>query len=246
MALAGEQEPLPVNGFGPAEVSLPTGATGLAPVVIATHGNYDTPEWTCRVWRQITGAKSFVLCPRGIPRKDSPSPSNLVYEYRSNRELEREINAGLAALKERWPEHLRAESLETGPMTYAGFSQGAIMGVEIVLRNPGKFPTVVLIEGGFDQWGRGPAQKFVAGGGQRLLLACGQWNCEHAGSRLVTQLKGAGAQARMIVARGAGHTYGGPVAELIEDAFPWLAEVESAPRTQSVLDETGRPGAGAK
>src|SRR5262245_33853722 len=44
---------LPVEGHGAAVVSLPRGARDKRPVVIATHGNYDRPEWQCEVWREI-------------------------------------------------------------------------------------------------------------------------------------------------------------------------------------------------
>src|SRR5689334_2604590 len=64
---------LPVEGHGAAVVSLPLGARDKRPVVIATHGNYDRPEWQCEVWREIVGDAAFVLCPRGSMRPDSPS-----------------------------------------------------------------------------------------------------------------------------------------------------------------------------
>src|SRR6185369_8025401 len=85
---------LPVEGYGAAVVSLPLGARGKRPVLIATHGNYDRPEWQCQVWREIIADQAFILCPRGVTRPDSPSADDIRFTYASNQSLERELDAG--------------------------------------------------------------------------------------------------------------------------------------------------------
>src|SRR5262249_47960025 len=90
---------LPVAGYPDAVVSLPRGAESPRPIVVATHGNYDTPEWQCKTWREIVGDRAFILCPRGIARPDSPAPDDIRFTYSNNQELERELSAGLAALQ---------------------------------------------------------------------------------------------------------------------------------------------------
>src|SRR5262249_55456731 len=66
---------LPVQGFGEATVSVPLGATEARPLLIALHGNFDRPEWQCGTWRGITHGYPFIVCPRGVPRSDSPADS---------------------------------------------------------------------------------------------------------------------------------------------------------------------------
>src|SRR5205823_5127523 len=63
---------LAVPGFSNAIVSVPIGTKRPMPLLLATHGNYDRPEWQCETWRQIIGDAGFVLCPRGVRRPDSP------------------------------------------------------------------------------------------------------------------------------------------------------------------------------
>lgn len=58
---------LPIATFGDAVVSVPVGATRAQPVVVAVLGIGDTPEEQCTAWRDIVGARAFVLCPRGAP-----------------------------------------------------------------------------------------------------------------------------------------------------------------------------------
>src|SRR5262245_25066217 len=62
---------LPVAGFGPAVVSVPSALTPK-PVLVVAHGNNGNPFWSCDHWRNQIGERGFILCPRGpkIPGKD--------------------------------------------------------------------------------------------------------------------------------------------------------------------------------
>jgi hypothetical protein len=89
--------------------------------VVAAHGNYDRPGWQCSVWRGIVADRAFILCPRGIPRTDSPAPDDVRFTFAGLEALAREIDAGIAALRARFGAHV-----DGGPMLYAGFSLGAL------------------------------------------------------------------------------------------------------------------------
>ncbi|HEU4409736.1 MAG TPA: hypothetical protein VFS43_31065 [Polyangiaceae bacterium] len=209
---------LPVEGYAEAVVSLPSGATGPRPVLVAAHGNYDTPEWQCRVWREAVGARGFVVCPRGVPRRDSPSRDDVRYEYASGAALERELDAALGALARAYAGYVDGEAV-----IYTGFSLGANMGSGIIRRRPKQFPRAVLIEGG-SAWAAGAAAAYAKGGGARLLWACGQPGCVQSSERSAASFVKAGGAARVVHAKGAGHTYDGPVAERVRGAFDWLVE----------------------
>src|SRR5947209_312381 len=116
---------LPVVGFADAIVAAPR-TNEPRPVVVAAHGNYDRPEWQCEVWRGIVGDRAFVLCPRGRPRADSPSPDDVRFTYDGAASLAREVDAGLDALRARY-----GARVQDGPILYAGFSLGAILGVTL-------------------------------------------------------------------------------------------------------------------
>ncbi|MDI1450936.1 hypothetical protein [Polyangium sp. 6x1] len=117
---------LTVPGHPAAVVSLPIGATSRRPVVIAAHGNYGRPEWQCQAVRDLFEDRAFILCPRGIPRDNSPGPDDVRFTYESNAALELEIDAGLRALTATYPDYV-----DPGPPLYMGFSLGAIQGVAI-------------------------------------------------------------------------------------------------------------------
>jgi predicted esterase len=210
---------LPVSGFGDAVVSLPLGTRDPRPIVLATHGNYDTPEWQCQVWRDIVANDAFVLCPRGAARGDSPSPSDIRYQYVSNQHLEKEIDAGVEALRAAYPAYV-----DDGPLLFTGFSQGAIMGASIMARRPGRYPRAVLIEGGQRAWYAASAKAFSEGGGQRILFACGQWDCNRQALDAGRVLEKQGVASRAVFRKGEGHSYGGGVAEEIAIAFDWVIE----------------------
>jgi predicted esterase len=210
---------LSVEGFAPAVVSLPLGARTRRPVVVATHGNYDRPEWQCEVWREIVGDRAFVLCPRGVARRDSPSREDVRFTYENNRALERETLAALAALRARYPDRA-----DTEQPIYTGFSLGAFMGASIAVRQPAELPRLVLTEGGHDAWTADAAAAFAKGGGERVLFVCSQPACGNEADQAAKRLARAGVTVRVVRGPNAGHRYDGPTAEATRGALGWVLE----------------------
>lgn len=209
---------LDVPGFSPAVVSVPTGTTRPRPVVVALHGNYDRPEWQCEVWRRIIGVRGFILCPRGIPRRDAPRAQDR-WEYGSAKVVEAEIEAGLSALRARFEPFV-----DPGPLLLLGFSLGAILGSPIAQQAPARYPRLVLIEGGLNRWSPSNAAAYVKGGGERLFVGCGQGGCLAQAEKLASNLEKSGLPVRFGGSARAGHTYDGPVAQAVEEGFAWLVE----------------------
>lgn len=215
---------LELDKFGSAVVAVPVGATERRFVVVALHGNFDRPEWQCQIWRDIT-PRSFVLCPRGVRRSDTPaSDPRFTYEGGSERLLA-EIRAGQAALTERFGDYL----VDDGKTAiYAGFSLGAILGIRVLAEHAAEFPSAVLIEGGYERWTPGLIAAF-ARGGKRVLFACAQTACRNAARRLGPTFEHHGVVTELAYAPGAGHTYDGPVAEAIRERLDeWLQDKSDA------------------
>src|SRR5579859_4058589 len=208
--------PLTVPDFRDAMVSVPLGATERRPLVLALHGNYDRPEWQCETWREAMKGYPFVLCPRGVPRRDAP-PSLDRWTYGKPAEVHREIEAALAALATRFGDYIAP-----GTILYVGFSLGAILGVGIVAGDAARFPRAVLIEGGQSGWSDARARAYAAAGGKRILFACGQRACKTEAKGAEKILARAGVETRNVYGGEVGHTYDGPVAEEIARALPWL------------------------
>lgn len=211
-------QPLAVSGFESAVVSNPDGPTQT--VVVATHGNFDSPDWQCEIFRGIVGAKAFVLCPRGMARPDSPSRTDIRFTYANNNALENELLLGLTALRQ-----TMADRLPNKPAIYAGFSLGAIMGVTILSRSaPGTFHRAILIEGGYDKITPDKAKAFAAAGITKILFGCGQSACLAGAKTRMGMLEKAGIQSRVVGDAKAGHTYDGPVAAAVTAEWPWLID----------------------
>src|SRR5690606_37492105 len=138
---------LEVEGFNTAAVSVPLGARGMRPVLLALHGNYDRPEWQCSVWREITDGFPWVLCPRGIPRADAPKSLDR-WTYGSAQAVRAEISAALQALSQAYPRYV-----DTERPIFTGFSLGAILGVKLVSSGEGpRYRAAVFVEGGYNGW----------------------------------------------------------------------------------------------
>jgi dienelactone hydrolase len=210
---------LAVAGFGDAIVSVPVGTTRKRPVLVAVHGNYDRPEWQCQVWRAIVGDRGFVLCPRGVPRKDSPSEDDIRFTFESGVKVAAELDADRAALVARFPDWV-----DDGPIVYTGFSLGAITGVAYLLRDPAAAPRAVLTEGSHDRWTFAAAQTFASKGGQRVLFACGQPSCVSISRSVAKLLNAKKVESRVVHGEGVGHGYDGKVADAIASELEWLLE----------------------
>jgi hypothetical protein len=211
--------PLEIPGFPPAVISIPQGATGPRPLLVATHGLWDLPEGLCDNWRWILRDRGWVLCPRGDAQPDK------TFRYASGPALAREIDAGIRALAERYPGFV-----DEGPIVYTGFSLGAILGVGIVSHDAARFPRAVLIEGGEDRFAAPEtARAFARGGGKRVLFACGLKARVPAATNAARVLERAGVPSRVVLGKlpDAGefiHWYNGPIADEIKAQLSWLLE----------------------
>ncbi|MFO0629741.1 MAG: hypothetical protein U0325_29465 [Polyangiales bacterium] len=206
---------LPVPGFGAAVVVEAAPRATPRPVLIAAHGNFDHPEWQCRVWARVVAGRAFVLCPRGIPRRDAPR-----FTYGNSVALTREIEAGLRALDARY-----AGRVTTSPVIYAGFSLGAILGVDY-LRRGRPVSVAVLLEDSVDRWTPSLSRTFVARGGRGVLFGCGTPGCVRVARAVTARLRAAGIAAGIADGRPAGHTYWGPMLPALRGAFARLADAD--------------------
>lgn len=207
---------LEVAGFGDAVVSLPLGARAPRRIVLALHGNFDRPEWQCEVWRRITAGDVFVLCPRGIARKDVPKSLDR-WEWGSVAKTKAELLAALAALRARYPDHAAP-----GKVVFTGFSLGAILGARLLQDPELSIGAAVLIEGGYQGWTLAKAKAVQPQLGW-LLFACGQSECRNAYRYQLSQLwKRAGVPVALVANTKAGHTYDEPLASLIQGEWAGL------------------------
>ncbi|MFO0612687.1 MAG: hypothetical protein U0414_08880 [Polyangiaceae bacterium] len=232
-SVAGEEiQSLAIAGFEDAALAIPVGATDPRPIVVAAHGNFDKPEWQCEIWSTVFQEKAFVLCPRGKEAANSPR-GDTRYTYSDHVSLEKEIDAGVAAL--------RASSfapwLAPDPPLYAGFSLGSIMGVGLASRRAKDFPNLVLVEGGLDRMTDVLLRAFVRDGGKRMMLVCAQAGCAGPAQLLAQRLDHYGGVGRVVDAGNVGHRYDGPVADAVAAALPsfltgdplWEKLLEAAP-----------------
>jgi predicted esterase len=217
---------LPLRGFLPAIAMIPVGTTAPRPVVVATHGMGGGPQWVCPLWRDLAGADVFVLCPRGQRVPDQPDdtpPNDAGYRYPTWDTLDAEIDAGLAALRARFPGRV-----EDGPVLYAGFSQGANMGVAVMEKRPSRYRRAVLTEGGHWRWTAERARAYAEGGGERVLFACGRASCVKEATASAALLEAAGVKTKLVAAEGAGHVATGAVAAETRGALSWVFEREES------------------
>jgi predicted esterase len=211
---------LPVPGHDAAAAWIPPGASRKLPLLVAAHGAWDRPEPHCALWRRVTQGRAFILCPRGQRTDRRASPTDAAYYYPNHLALEREALAAIRALAARYPTQLDARGA-----IWAGFSQGAIQGAPVIVRNAQVFPRALLVEGGngfFEEWSLFAARKYARAGGQRIVFGCGSPACVGSAARCAGFLESSGVATQVVHAEGAGHSYGPAMETRLREAFRWL------------------------
>jgi predicted esterase len=196
-----------------AVLTLPLGAREPRPLIIGVHGAGDRPEWSCGGWRLASGAKAFVLCPRGS--KLDPQR----FAWASAKALERTLDQALTELRRRY-----ARYLADGPVIYAGFSQGATLAEPILRTRARELPIAILAEGGY-QTARNAefGGAYRAAGGRRIILVCGSPGCFRNAAVAKPVLERAGLEALVVGDEKAGHNLNERMQVALQRAWPEIA-----------------------
>jgi pimeloyl-ACP methyl ester carboxylesterase len=213
---------LPVEGYAKAVVVEPPDDGRVRPLIVATHGAGGRPEAHCERWEEIVGSSAFIVCTRGRGMNTHLPEPERGYFYDGHHELGRELDATFVALEQRY-----GGRLDTRAAVFAGYSQGAAMGILALHEKPeraARFGGVVLVEGGTGDWNVALSERMVKLGVRRVAFVCGQASCIDAAETTKPWLARAGLPLRVDYARGAGHTYRGAVGPLVEQAFAWVVE----------------------
>lgn len=200
-------EELPTEGGGAAHVTVPLGARGPRPVVVALHGAGDHPEWACSEWRAVFDGAVFVVCPHGVPVGGGAR------SWASVESVERAVDAALASAQARFGRHV-AEA----PFTLAGFSQGARMALRAAARRPARFPRVLALEGGYEEAGLPEVVRGLGRGARAVVLGCATGACASRFAAGTRALERAGLRVAVVDAGRRGHVFDGPVADAMRPA----------------------------
>jgi poly(3-hydroxybutyrate) depolymerase len=204
--------------FPEAVVSVPNGATSARPLIIVLHGTSDRPDWNCDAWRHITGARGFVLCPRGDYDPRESTPTDHRFTLRGGAHLRAYIDAAIAALSARFQGYVDVER----PIV-TGFSLGATEIAQLAITDPTRFARVALLEGGQGVWTPSTISAFAASGGARVLFGCGSPWCLTPARAAARRLEHGGVPAHVVFAP-VGHTSDRPLQEAIMGELGWFFE----------------------
>lgn len=200
------------DGLG-AVVTLPLGTRLPRRLVVGVHGAGDRPEWSCGGWRLASGAKDFVLCPRGS--KMDPER----FAWASSRAIDRSLSAALVELKARYGRYL-----SDGPGIYAGFSQGATLAEPLLRARAQQFPIAILAEGGYTLARSATfARAYREAGGRRIVLVCGSPACFASAARAKPTLERARLQVLVVGDPRAGHNLNERMQVALRSAWPQIS-----------------------
>src|SRR5208283_1963661 len=91
---------------------------------------------------------------------------------------------------------------------------------QLAIADPASFARVAQVEGGHNVWTAASVRAFAAGGGHRVLFACGSRWCIPLANAAAARLEQGGVQARIVFAN-VGHTTDRPIQEAIMGELAW-------------------------
>lgn len=153
------------------------------------------------------------------PAPDSGKVVQVGFHHPDLPVLEREVDAGLAALRARFGKYVAG-----GPVVYSGFSRGAFLGAALVAKASKTYGRAILIEGGQSAWNDETAAAFAKNGGRRILFACGRPSCVGESEAAAAILAKQHVETRIVHGEGEGHGYKKQVKDQIRASFDWLTE----------------------
>lgn len=209
--------PLVVDAYEDPLVLVPPTADGTkAPVVIAVHGVQSMPESVCDPLRETLATRAFVLCPAGIAVGFENGEK--LYQFGSAAKLWDEIEAGLEALRAQY-----GDEVDTDKPLYVGFSQGSILGVDVVI-DEAKLPYSVFVEGGQDAWSKPRIEALEKEGGRRVLFVTGSEYWVTRARTAVPLFAGTKVEVKHVHLDGLGHHFTPEVAKTIDAQVDWLVD----------------------
>jgi len=229
---AAETVTLKVPGFRPSVVVPPAAKEGKRPVVIALHGNFDRAQWNCEELPALVQGRAWLVCIRGVPRKDTPKELNR-WTYGARSRVLAEIDAALSALDARYPGRVDRER----PLL-AGFSLGAIYSARFAVATPARFPRLYLVEGSHKVWTAKNMRRFARKGGKAVLFGCGRKGCGAWSRRLCRGFARLKVRCAEVTVPGLGHSYGDPLPRRARPLFREL--ISDDPRFSAVDPAPGR------
>jgi pimeloyl-ACP methyl ester carboxylesterase len=203
-------------------IVVPPPSSKPAPLLLVTHGAGDRPEPDCARYEELTKKAAFVVCLRGRAMNALVPLEERRYFYDGHIELGKEVVSAIHAVGAAY-----GDRVDVTGITFAGYSQGAAMGI-LYLERGGARDThvrrVLLVEGGSGEFSAAIAEALKEDGVDRVAMVCGQASCHERADRSVRWMKKAGLAVSSTFAPGAGHTSGGAVHPLVDEAWSWLVD----------------------
>lgn len=226
---------VPLPEFEALHVVLPRGdGSKKARLAVIAHGAGERPEPHCEHYARLLGDSFLLACTRGHPNnRHLPEPER-GYFYDGHPRLGRELAALFGVLEREAP---FAGHVELEGALYAGFSQGATMGVLALHEEPelaARFSALLLIDGGTGDWTVALAERMAARG-VKVALVCGVATCREKARHTEPWLAKAKLDAKIRLTS-AGHRLDGAVEEEVRELLPWLLTSAPTPSAAGATD----------
>lgn len=157
------------------------GRTGLKPVLMYMHGRGGDPAADCRRWSRVARRVGWLVCPSG-PEDRGAGTRGWNNSWPGGHHV---AMAALAALREKYGRRVQLRG-----NTIMGFSEGALVAMNVGVREPQTFSRWLILAANPDYWGMEGREKLAANRRaiRRVYLITGQQDGVYESTLEVRQL----------------------------------------------------------
>jgi predicted esterase len=194
-------------------VVLPRSTAGPQRLLANLHGVCNPPGYACGYWVQASSEQGLLVCPTGNARCGAEAYNAPTWTS-TYAKMGEDLEKAIEVVMQRYPDAVTREGA-----VLTGFSKGAYAAVEIALRNPGRWPYLILNEADVALSDR----KLREAGVRAVALLAGERGSQLAGERRTVQaLTARGFPARLWVMPRAGHFYSDNIDQLMREALEFV------------------------
>jgi predicted esterase len=143
-AALGPPSVLEVPGEASAFFYPPRAKTGKRPLIVWLHGRSGNPERDCQKWAKVATEIGWVLCPSGPENRGGGARG----WNNSWPGAKRSVDAAVAAFEAKF-----GKRIKPGANILIGFSEGALVAMNVGVREPEVFPKWLILAANDVYWG---------------------------------------------------------------------------------------------
>ena len=189
---------------------------GETRLIAHLHGQCTPPFMSCGQWMDAGTERGFLVCPTGNEHCTSAMGPAMWDE--SFALMDSDLETGIATVQRKTEGGISREGA-----VLTGYSRGGWAAIELVMRHPGRWPYLILVEADVTITAAMMERAKV----KAVVMIAGEWGTELPGeTKAVDAMQAAGFPAKLLVMPKTAHMYSTNIDDLMREALGFVLGVK--------------------